>query len=92
MKGLGGYIPITISYANATPKSNVSGIQTTLSNLWKNTGVKIGVGLGATALGIFGLSSATQEATKPLGEFGGISGSLLFLVVIGVILLMVIRK
>ena len=55
-----------------------------------NTGVKIGLGLGATGAGLGILNHQAEQVTNPLGIQG--SSSLLVIGIIIVILLVVLKK
>lgn len=73
----------TVSLFNSNTVKNISD---TISNIFKNKGVQVGLGLGVAGLGLSGLDNSVKQAVSPLGV-PQLSPILLF-GIIGVILLL----
>jgi len=80
--------PLVKTASSNTPKI-VTSISKSFNNLLKNTGVKLGVGLGATAGGLGLLNHQAKEVTNPLGIEG--SSTILVIGIVIIVLLFLVR-
>jgi len=79
-----------IQVASRQAPSIISTVSKTLNNLFKNKGVQIGIGLGATGGGLAILNESAKNVTAPLGIQG--SSTLLIVGIIVIVLLVMMKK
>ena len=60
-------------------------LRPTILSLFRNRGVQVGIGAGATGLGFFGLSQGSKEA------FGDFASPIILILIVGVVLLLILK-
>jgi len=84
---------MTVTFATPliqTARQNSKSISNIFTNLFKNKGVQVGVGLTATGGGILALNESAKQVTNPLGIEG--SSTILVIAIIFIVLVLFMRR